>query len=121
MKLQDTTLLNRNDVTSIFALLSRSRELRRDRSNSLKRGPLSRSGGGLPFRGRGYGRNELISGVSSTLPHLKNFFLLLLACSVALTFSSCKNFLSQTSVNDGADEDMFQDAASLESARIGLY
>lgn len=38
-----------------------------------------------------------------------------------ITFTSCEGFLSQTSTNDVADEDMFSDAASLESARIGMY
>lgn len=41
---------------------------------------------------------------------------------IALTgFNSCENFLSQTSTSEVADGDMFTDAASLESARIGLY
>lgn len=35
--------------------------------------------------------------------------------------SSCESFLSQSSTIDVADGDMFSDAASLESARIGLY
>ncbi len=39
----------------------------------------------------------------------------------SLLFSSCENFLSQTSTNEIADENMFTDLASLENARIGLY
>ena len=35
--------------------------------------------------------------------------------------SSCEGFLSRNSTMDVAKEDMFSDAASLESARIGLY
>ncbi len=35
--------------------------------------------------------------------------------------SSCEGFLSRNSTMDVANEDMFSDAASLESARIGLY
>ena len=44
-------------------------------------------------------------------------------CFVSLTgiLSSCDSFLSQNSTIDVADSDMFTDAASLESARIGLY
>ncbi|MGB4931489.1 MAG: RagB/SusD family nutrient uptake outer membrane protein, partial [Chitinophagales bacterium] len=38
-----------------------------------------------------------------------------------ILFSSCESFLSQTSTNDVANSDMFTDAASLESARIGMY
>lgn len=41
--------------------------------------------------------------------------------AIAGALSSCEGFLSQTSSIDVADEDMFTDAASLESARIGLY
>ncbi len=40
---------------------------------------------------------------------------------LAVSFSSCDKFLDQTSPNDVAQENMFQDASSLESARIGLY
>lgn len=40
---------------------------------------------------------------------------------LAVSFSSCDKFLDQTSPNDVAQENMFQDANSLESARIGLY
>ena len=46
---------------------------------------------------------------------------ILLIALVAVSFSSCKKFLEETSPNDVATENMFQDANSLESARIGLY
>ncbi|MCY7411065.1 MAG: RagB/SusD family nutrient uptake outer membrane protein [Chitinophagales bacterium] len=51
----------------------------------------------------------------------KTFFLSFFILTILISFSSCKKFLSKTSPNDVADENMFQDAASLESARIGLY
>lgn len=44
-----------------------------------------------------------------------------LAIMLGLTVSSCKKFLDQTSPNDVAQENMFQDGNSLESARIGMY
>lgn len=50
------------------------------------------------------------------LPVITMISLLIMICS-----SSCKKFLDQTSPNDVAQENMFQDANSLESARIGLY
>lgn len=40
---------------------------------------------------------------------------------ITTLLSSCKKFLDQTSPNDVAQENMFQDANSLESARIGMY
>lgn len=40
---------------------------------------------------------------------------------IVFLFSSCENFLTQTSTNEIADGDMFTDLASLENARIGLY
>jgi starch-binding outer membrane protein, SusD/RagB family len=53
---------------------------------------------------------------------LKNYSALLVGVFVLTSiFTSCESFLSQTSTNDVADDDMFTDAASLESARIGLY
>jgi len=51
----------------------------------------------------------------------KNNRIIVLALLVMSVFTSCENFLSQTSTNDVADADMFADAASLESARIGMY
>ncbi len=50
-----------------------------------------------------------------------NWVLGSLVVLITLNFTSCESFLSQTSTNDVADEDMFNDAASLESARIGMY
>ena len=50
-----------------------------------------------------------------------NWVLGSLVILITLNFTSCESFLSQTSTNDVADEDMFNDAASLESARIGMY
>lgn len=52
---------------------------------------------------------------------MKNYIAII--CFVSLTgiLSSCESFLSQNSTIDVADSDMFSDAASLESARIGLY
>jgi len=48
-----------------------------------------------------------------------NFYILTILITGVM--SSCESFLSQSSTIDVADEDMFSDAASLESARIGLY
>jgi len=49
---------------------------------------------------------------------LNKIFILTIA---VITFSSCKNFLDVKSPNDVADQDVFTDANSLLSARIGLY
>ncbi len=51
----------------------------------------------------------------------KKLRIIVLIIMVMNVFTSCESFLSQTSTNDVADEDMFTDAASLESARIGMY
>lgn len=49
---------------------------------------------------------------------LHKFFLISLA---VIAFSSCKKFLDVKSPNDVSDQDLFTDANSLLSARIGLY
>ncbi|MFI5135501.1 MAG: RagB/SusD family nutrient uptake outer membrane protein, partial [Chitinophagales bacterium] len=49
---------------------------------------------------------------------LNKIFIITIA---AITFSSCKNFLDIKSPNDVSDQDVFTDANSLLSARIGLY
>ncbi|MBK6482801.1 MAG: RagB/SusD family nutrient uptake outer membrane protein [Chitinophagaceae bacterium] len=51
----------------------------------------------------------------------KRYIYCVLVMFIATSLSSCKKFLDQTSPNDVAQENMFQDANSLESARIGMY
>lgn len=48
-------------------------------------------------------------------------YILLPALFIGGIFSSCEKFLSQESITEVASDDMFNDLASLESARIGLY
>lgn len=52
---------------------------------------------------------------------MKKLIYIITGITMATSFSACENFLSETSSIDVADADMFNDAASLESARIGMY
>src|SRR5262245_55772769 len=52
---------------------------------------------------------------------MKTLYKTFIVTLAAITFSSCKDFLDVKSPNDVAQEDVFTDASSLLSARIGMY